>query len=191
METDVDSQLVAASGQFIHPHSMVWLRRLPVGIDAAWELIATQAGLERWWIVPPSHFELRVGANFDHHWRQVVASFEPRRYLQFGRPDGDPVREVMRFELRGGDANATDFCFIDTWAEGMTSPPGGIGSEQPAGPGTPWVGVLAGWHQTVDQLTVVAGAARPAYGEAELVTWYSNYLNDHVRWRDITARPLP
>lgn len=191
METVVDAEIAASSGQFVHPHSVIWLRRLDVGVDEAWDLIATLEGLARWWIVPPRRLELEVGGAFHHHWAQVVHRFEAKRFIQFGRPDDDPVREVLRFELRSHDDGVTDFCFIDTWAEGITPPPAGVGSEQPAGPGTPWVGVLTGWHQTADRLATAGGGPQPTYDEADLIRWYSNYLNDHVRWREITARPLP
>ena len=191
METVADAELIASSGQFVHPHSVVWLRRLPVGIDAAWDLIATQEGLTGWWIVPVRRLELEIGGAFDHFWAQIVDRFEEKRFIEFHRPDDDPVREVLRFEIRPHDEGVTDFCFIDTWAEGMEPPSAGVGSEQPAGPGTPWVGVLTGWHQTVDRLATVSGSPPPSYGEADLIQWYSNYLNDHVRWREITARPLP
>lgn len=40
---------------------MVWIRRISAPQDLVWKTISTKAGLARWWVVPPSSFELKKG----------------------------------------------------------------------------------------------------------------------------------
>jgi uncharacterized protein YndB with AHSA1/START domain len=159
---------------------MVWTRQLRAPVDQVWALVSSAEGLSKWWLSPPTTFELRPGGAFSHHWDNVILDFNEREFINL---DG------MRFELNDHDG-VTRFAFIDTWRENAVPPTSGLGSEQPGGPGTPWAGVAAGWHGTLDALeAALTGKPREELYEARC-RYYAGYLRDYFRWSDVVRGEL-
>lgn len=191
VESKVDRSFLADAGRLVDRHAMVWIRTLEAPIDQVWETVSTLEGLKKWWVVPPSKFELKRGGAFNHHWNNTVVDFEEKAYIDFTENTGDyPGTGGMRFELRKLDDDTTVFMFLDTWGPDMTPPSSGSseGGEQPGGPGTPWAGVAAGWHAMVDKLVHVIDDREPEHTYEELQTLYVRYLRDLYRWRAMVER---
>jgi uncharacterized protein YndB with AHSA1/START domain len=179
------------AGRLVDRHAMCWLRPLEAPLDAVWPTISTLVGLRRWWVVPPSEFELRVGARFKHHWENTVADFREGEYIDLAEPTGEYAGTGgMRMEVRSA-GEATLFMFLDTWGSQVTMNNGdGHEAEQPGGPGTPWSGVAAGWHAMIDRLESVVAGIEPEQAYDELVAFYTGYLNDLYRWNEMVQRRI-
>jgi uncharacterized protein YndB with AHSA1/START domain len=188
METTAERSLLADAGRLVDRHAMIWIRTLQAPVEQVWETVSTREGLARWWIVPPAEFELRAGGRFKHHWENTITDFRRHEFIDFAEPAGRyAATGGMRFELRA-DGDSTLFAFLDTWGDGMVATGEGVGARQPGGPGTPWAGVAAGWHATIDALeTVVSGRDSP-HGYDELVRFYEAHLRDLYRWHDMVQR---
>ena len=59
---------------------------------------------------------------------------------------------------------------------------------QPGGPGTPWIGVAAGWHSGANSLRRLFDANAPAHGYEYLCRFYAGHLEDMYRWYDMVER---
>ena len=93
----------------------------------------------------------------------------------------------LRFEMRP-DGHETMFALLDTWAEGARFEENGPLADQPGGPGTPWIGVAAGWHSGVDSLRRLFDPAAPEREYERLCRFYAGHLRDLYRWRDMVRR---
>ncbi|MCY4095013.1 MAG: hypothetical protein OXG05_07790 [Gammaproteobacteria bacterium] len=93
----------------------------------------------------------------------------------------------MRLEL-WKDEDQTVFTFLDTWAEGIRGVGEGEVASQPGGPGTPWPGVAAGWHEMIDRLESVATGRSAQHGISELCDFYVGYLSALYRWQRSVQR---
>ena len=168
------------AGHVIGANAMVWRRELPGPVEQVWSLVSAIEGLQRWWRLGVKEFDLRQGGAFRHHWDNVILDFRDHEFINF---DG------MRWELRAKDGGS-EFVFLDTWGAGAVPPTPGPGSEQPGGPGTPWAGVAAGWHDIVDALEeAVTGKPREDLFEARC-RYYAEYLRDYYRWMEVLRRDL-
>lgn len=188
MKTRADQSLLADAGRLLGRHAMVWIRRLNAPLDAVWEAVSTEAGLARWWGMPIHTLELRVGGAFNHHWNNTVVSSRERDHIDFAEPSGAFADTGgLRFELRP-DGDQTMFALLDTWAEGARFEDGGPLADQPGGPGTPWIGVAAGWHSGVDGLRRLFDPAAPKREYERLCRFYAGHLRDLFRWHDMVRR---
>ena len=182
------------AGRLIAGHAMVWVRTLPASVDDIWPVVSSQTGLGAWWLVPPSAFELKVGGVFRHHWENTITGFEAGRFIDFDEPLG-AYRGTggMRFELAAKGRNETSFMFLATWGPEVRAPEPEAGAppafnRQIAGPGTPWPGVAAGWHEMLDRLERRFDAAAPTHGFDDLCAFYVPWLEDQFRWLDMVQR---
>jgi len=192
METKADRNILANAGQLVDRHAMVWLRRLNAPIEQVWQTVSTKEGLEQWWVVPPSAFELRPGGVLKHHWDNTVLDYQKYDYIDFVESTGDYAGTGgMRFELQA-DGQSTMFMFLDTWAKDMVpdSDEGDL-TEQPGGPGTPWPGVAAGWHAMMDQLETIINNRAYSHSYEDLCAFYLGYLRDLYRWHEMVQRSRP
>lgn len=188
MKTRADSALLADAGRLVAPHAMAWIRRLNAPLDDVWPCISTKDGLARWWGMPIHALELREGGQFKHHWENTVTAFKERDYVDFAEPKGAYAGTGgLRFEIRP-DGDATMFTLLDTWHEGSVFEEGGPLAHQPGGPGTPWIGVAAGWHSGVDSLRRLFDPAAPSHNYERLCRFYAGHLQDLFRWRDMVQR---
>ena len=168
------------AGRVIGTNAMVWRRRFPAPVREVWPVISTLEGLQRWWRLGAREFDLRRGGAFRHHWDNVILDVNEHEFIDF---DG------MRWELSPTDGG-TEFAFIDTWREDAVPSEPGPGSEQPGGPGTPWAGVAAAWHATVDALEA-ALTGEPAEEAFEArCRYYAEYLSDYYRWMEVARNDL-
>lgn len=189
MDAKLRRLLAGNAGRVVERNAMVWERILSAPIEKVWELVSTLEGMKKWWIVPPSTFELKPGGSFKHHWENRVIGFREQEYIDFGENTGDYAGTGgMRIEVRKIDAKTTYFAFLDTWGPGMRPGGEGVGAEQPGGPGTPWADVAAGWHSMVDKLAQVIDGSEPAYTHAQLTEFYAHYLRDHYKWNAMVQR---
>ncbi len=184
-----DDALLARAGRLVDRHAMIWTRTLHAPIETVWRIVSTRDGLAKWWIVPPSRFELRRGGTFAHHWTNVVTDFEHGAFIDFAENTADySGTGGMRFELDEVDRETTVFSFLDTWGADMRPPGDAAAAEQPGGAGTPWPGVAAGWHAMVDKLNDVVDGTSAPYGIDALTSFYASYLRDWYRWHDMVQR---
>ena len=193
MASDDEIRLDRA-GRLITDHAMVWVRYLQAPIEQVWPVISTREGLAQWWIVPPSEFDLRIGGAFRHHWDNTITGFEAPRYIDIDEPAG-AYRGTggMRFELEPRGSDETAFMFLATWGpevRASESASGGMPGvdRQPAGPGSPWPGVAAGWHGTVDQLEGLFNDDIPTDRDEDLGAFYARYLEDQFRLLEMVQR---
>ena len=193
MASDYEIRLDRA-GRLITDHAMVWVRYLQASVEQVWPVISTKDGLATWWIVPPSEFDLRIGGAFKHHWDNTITGFEAPRYIDIDEPAG-AYRGTggMRFELTPRGTAETAFLFLATWGPDVLSSGSATGempdsNKQPAGPGTPWAGVAAGWHGMVDQLEGRFNDNVPTDRDEDLSAFYVRYLKDQFRLLDMVQR---
>lgn len=182
------------AGRLITDHAMVWVRYLKAPIEQVWPMICTKEGLETWWLVPPSVFDLRIGGAFKHHWDNSITGFEAPRFIDFDEPRGT-YRGTggMRFELADRGDSETAFMFLATWGPDVLASQAAAGEpsqfdRQPAGPGTPWPAVAAGWHGMVDHLERQFGDDVPAHSHEDLCEFYRGYLEDQFRLLGMVQR---
>ncbi|MEM9807605.1 MAG: SRPBCC domain-containing protein [Cyanobacteria bacterium P01_D01_bin.56] len=193
MESNKEIRLDRA-GRLITAHAMCWVRYLQAPIEQVWEAVSTKEGLTKWWVVPPSVFNLRVGGLFSHHWDNVITGYEALGYIDLDEPNS-AYRGTggMRFELFAKSDNETTFMFLDTFgpdvlaAEAVNGMPTKF-DQQPAGPGTVWPGVAAGWHGMVDQLERLFSDDAPLHTDEELCNFYLSYLEDQFRLLNMVQR---
>ena len=188
MKTRAELPLLADAGRLVDRHAMAWIRRLRAPLDEVWGTISTKDGLARWWGMPIHVLEPRVGGAFKHHWDNTVTAIKERDHIDFAEPKGDYAGTGgLRFEVRP-DGPATMFTLLDTWAEGATFEDDGPLAHQPGGPGTPWIGVAAGWHSGVDSLRRLFDPNAPTHDYERLCRFYAGHLADLFRWRDMVQR---
>lgn len=182
------------AGRLITKHAMSWVRYLQAPIEDVWSEVSTREGLEKWWVTPPSVFDLRVGGTFDHHWTNTITAFEEYAYIDFDEPAGSYTGTGgMRFELLTVGPRETMFRFLDTFGpdvvgselvEGTPT----VFDEQLAGPGTIWPAVAAGWHGAIDQLERRFNPGVPSHSYEELCMFYHYFLDDQFRLLDMVRR---
>ncbi|MEM7776531.1 MAG: SRPBCC domain-containing protein [Pseudomonadota bacterium] len=184
------------AGRLMTDHAMVWVRYLNAPVEQVWPLVSTKQGLARWWIVLPRTFDLRIGGAFNHHWDNTITSFEPFRYIDFDEPAGS-YRGTggMRIELTSTGSQETTFMFLGTWGADVRPSAEAEASDaqqdlvsQPAGPGTPWPSVAAGWHGMVDQLEQQFRDDAPSHSVEDLAEFYVDYLKDQFRLLGMVQR---
>lgn len=194
MKTRGEVSLLADAGRLVDRHAMAWVRRLSAPLDRAWEAISTQDGLARWWGMPIHALELRVGGAFNHHWNNTVTAFKEGEYIDFAEPKGSYAGTGgLRFELRP-HREATMFTLLCTWHEGSKfeeEGPQNPLAHQPGGPGTPWIGVAAGWHSGANSLRRLFDANAPAHSYEDLCRFYAGHLEDMYRWHGMVQREPP
>lgn len=188
MKTRAELALLADAGRLVDRHALAWIRRLQAPVDEAWQTISTKEGLDRWWGMPIRTLELRAGGAFEHHWRNTVTAFENHQFIDFAEPNGSYAGTGgLRFEIRAA-GEATMFTLLDTWSPGAVFEEGGPLAHQPGGPGTPWIGVAAGWHMGVDSLRRLFDANAPTPDYESLCRFYAGHLHDLYRWHDMVQR---
>jgi len=180
------SDILNDAGRFIDRHSMVWMRKLDAPIERVWEAVSTKDGLSKWFLVSTIEIDLRPGGVFSHHWESRINDFKEREYIDIG--DETFVGVGMRFELKA-DGEGTVFSFLDNWADGAvpdsTVDAEPFSSAQPGGPGTPWSGVAAGWHGTIDALEAHLTGKKFEHSMEDLTRFYADYLADYFRWLEL------
>ena len=92
------------------------------------------------------------------------------------------------------DGEGTVFSFLCNWAEDAVPkktvlPEGAdaIDVRQPGGPGTPWSGVVAGWHGSIDKLDTHLTGESLNHSYEDLCIFYASYLTDHFRWLELMS----
>lgn len=189
MKTRAEVSLLADAGRLVDRHAMAWIRRVGASVDTVWEMISTKDGLAEWWGMPVHALELQVGGAFDHHWNNTVAAFKEGEYVDFAEPKGSYAGTGgLRFEIRP-DNDGTMFTLLNTWHEGSTFEE--VDHElayQPGGPGTPWIGVAAGWHSGANDLRRLFDSNAPAHSYERLCRFYAEHLEDMYRWHDMVQR---
>ena len=188
IESNADRKLLGDAGRLVDRHAMLWIRRLNAPIEKVWDTVSTIDGLKKWWLVPPTKFDLETGGAFNHHWNNTIVGFKKHEYIDFSENTGNYTSTGgMRFELSKIDDNTTMFMFLDTWGPDMVAGQG-EGAEQAGGPGTPWPGVAAGWHAMVDKLEYVIEGRESGHSYQELTEFYDGYLRDLYRWNAMVQR---
>lgn len=188
MKTRAELALLADAGRLVDRHAMAWIRRLNAPLEDVWRAISSKEGLAGWWGMPIHVLELRVGGAFKHHWDNTVTAFKEREHVDFAEPKGAYAGTGgLRFEI-APDGEATMFTLLDTWAKGAVFEDGGPLAHQPGGPGTPWIGVAAGWHSGADALRRLFDDDAPSHDYERLCRFYAGHLSDLFRWRDMVRR---
>ncbi len=150
-------------------------------ISRVWDLIGTPEGLARWFI-PTVRFTPEQGAAFYfmEGWEGVISLYHPGRCISFFPEAGGETT----FACDPVDDARCVFRLTDRQAPGFVPPADipmdpdmsrEVGLYQPGGPGTPWVGILAGWHCFAHDL--VAAAVGADVRRPPLATLYDHYEN--------------
>lgn len=114
--------------------------------------------------------------------------FREREFIDYREPNGSYVGTGgMRLELRK-DKEGTVFTFLDTWAVGVESVGEREVAEQPGGLGTPWPGVVAGWHDMINRLASIATGVSARHYIGALSNFYVGYLSDLYPWQRSVQR---
>ncbi len=188
MESNADRSLLGDAGRLVDRHAMVWIRQLNAPVEEVWDTVSTLEGLKKWWIIgTPSKFELKLGGAFNYHMSNTIRDFKENEYIDFTQgPDIYAGTGGMRFEFGKIDDKTSMFMFMDAFGPSGTPGSGsmanGLDAEQPGGPGTPWSGVAAGWHNLIDSLAAHINGTESVHSWEELTEFYVGYLRDLYRW---------
>jgi uncharacterized protein YndB with AHSA1/START domain len=132
-------------------------RVFPHPIELVWEAVSEGEHLETW-LLPVSRVEPRLGGAFVFTWGSpegtegqstgTIDEFDPPRSIRYRSDDG-----YLQFTLEPVD-DGTRLHFIQNFAPGTGLEPQEYpGSDQPAGPDSPWrPGFCAGFHNFLDAL---------------------------------------
>ena len=132
-------------------------RVFPHPIELVWEAVSQGEHLETW-LLPVSRVDPRLGGEFLFTWGSpegtegqstgTIDEFDPPRAIRYREGDG-----YLKFELEPVDGG-TRLHFIQHFAPGAGLTPADYpGSDQPAGPTSPWrPGFCAGFHNFLDAL---------------------------------------
>jgi hypothetical protein len=86
-------------------------------------MISSKEGQSKWWLVPPTTFDLCLVGCFRHHWNNTITSFDEHRCIDFDEPAGFyQGTEVIRIELTAHGDRETAFLFLSTWGASVQSP---------------------------------------------------------------------
>jgi len=133
-------------------------RVFPHPIDLVWEAVSRGEHLETW-LLPVSKVDPRLGGDFLFTWGSpegtegqtpgTIDEFDPPRAIRYRDPDGS----YLKFELEPVDGG-TRLYFVQHFAAGTNLEKWDYpGSDQPAGPDSPWrPGFCAGFHNFLDAL---------------------------------------
>ncbi|MGB0919899.1 MAG: SRPBCC domain-containing protein [Alphaproteobacteria bacterium] len=174
------------AAKFITPNCVQYERLIAAPASAVWPLLGTPEGLARWFI-PTARFDPKRGGQFHfmEGWEGKISLYAPERVISFFPDEGGETT----FECVADGAARTRFILTDRQAPGFVPPddipmdpaaPRKQGLYQPGGPGTPWVGILVGWHHFADDfVAAVTGGEtqRPPLGP--LHDFYQGRLRDY------------
>jgi uncharacterized protein YndB with AHSA1/START domain len=197
MTVDHDAPLAT----FVDELTMEYVREYPHAVESVWEAVTTPEHLDVW-MVPECRVDLRLGGTCSFSWggppegavHGTVTELDPPRLVRYSIEGG-----YLRFALEPIDGG-TRLVFTHAFGPGEhveadTSFPG---SDQPAGPGTPWrPGFVAGFHGMLDLLDALLGGAYTAADkQAELDIWARGDVPpDHLQrievYRDHIRRTYP
>ena len=141
---------------FLDRNTIEFQRTLDADIERVWRAITTEEELGQWFM--PTEIDLRVGGRFSFKggWEGTVGELNPMESIQFNNADGG----ITRFEVAAKEEGSS-FSIIDRLPPDFVSPFQDTNKEeenysaygaQIGGPGTHWVGVVAGWHGFADGL---------------------------------------
>jgi uncharacterized protein YndB with AHSA1/START domain len=143
----------AELARFVDRWTMEYLRTYPHPIERVWRAITDAAELAEWFI-PPTRWELKVGAAYRMHddgFSGKILAVEPPTRLRLGNAAGDDgYIEYQLSEVAGG----TRMRFVNHFSPtGVYDVMPDLGGDLPAGPGTPWKpGFVGGYHAFWDDL---------------------------------------
>ena len=163
--------------EFPDRQTIRFVRHYPHSVQEIWQALTVPSVLAKWYM--PVEMELRLGGHLafgagDHFTGRIsaleecsVIEFESERgFSHYAR--GAKLRFVLSHDDSGCWLTFTHTLSRDAVWHGPADAPD---CDQPGGPGTPWPGMLAGWHHYVgDRLTSVL-AGRAPDEEAYRVTW--------------------
>lgn len=170
------------AAKFLAPNTVSFERHVPRSAEQVWPLIGTAEGLGSWFI-EGCRFDPALGAKFYFMdgWEGQISVYDEGRTISFFPEKGGETT----FQTVPVSDGACLFRLTDRTAPGFVPPedipmddvvPRAVGLYQPGGPGTPWVGILAGWHGFADRLVAAAmGQAMPESDRFELTAQYMFY----------------
>jgi uncharacterized protein YndB with AHSA1/START domain len=197
----VPAESTSPLAAFTDRRTLHYDRRYPHPIELVWEAVSTAEHLDVW-LLPVSRVERHAGGACSFTWGGpaddpavdvgTVTVFDPPNAIQYTMDDG-----FMRFDLER-DGDGTRLRFTHSFAPGAATEPSaaGDGSDQPAGPDTPWrPGFVAGFHLMLDQLDLylqgewtaldktkelddmIAGRPDPEF--LRMIAVYREHIRDH------------
>lgn len=168
--------------KFLAPNKVLFERHVPRSSKQVWPFIGTAEGVGSWFI-EGCRFQPTLGARFYfmEGWEGQISIYDEGRTISFFPEAGGETT----FETIPVDDGSCLFRLIDRQAPGFVPPddipmddvvPRDVGLYQPGGLGTPWVGILAGWHGFADRFVAAAmGQPMPENDGAALKAQYRFY----------------
>ncbi len=142
------------SAILLDTHTASYEREIPADRRVVWEFLADPKKLQTWMF--EAEFEARPGALFNfapRGWHGRIGIFKEGYELRF-----DAVAGGWTWFILASSEGGTLFTLRDYMAPDLVVPTDVLAGAkstvdiQPGGVGTHWQGVLAGWHQGVDDL---------------------------------------
>lgn len=162
---------------FPDKHTILFERAVAVPREKIWAALTQKQALGQWFM--ESEIELKVNGKFSFQggWDGWVAALRPLEYIQFN----SSKEAFSRFEIHPGSGQQGHVVrIIDRMgAEVTMTGPTDIAGLQPGGPGTHWVGVLAGWHDFADALAAYLKGEKPQDRYEALCGFYKDFLERH------------
>lgn len=135
-------------------HTVFFERIFPVSVEQLWQAVATREGLGHWFM--PTAYEIEENGRFafEDAWQGTVTQLEPFRVIEF--TPQDTAAAYLRFEISQTGSGVL-FRLIDRMepekeAAAVIPEAAPDMIYQPGGPGTPWSGLVAGYHSFIDAL---------------------------------------
>ena len=146
-------------------------RTVHTDLETAWRAVGTKEGLDRWFMVIAADPVEGAPYSFRSGWDGVVGEVNAPHAIQFNAGEDG----FTRFELRDLGSGEIEFALIDQMSAGElpsgTSNP--VGLEQPGGPGTHWVGLVAGWHGFADRFVAVLDGSSIDFDHDDMIEVYA------------------
>ena len=160
---------------FPDKHTVLFERAIAAPREKIWAALTQKHALDQWFM--ETEIDLRTHGKFSFKggWDGWIAALQPLEYIQFN----SSKEAFSRFEIHPGqqghvvrviDRMGTAIAITDQTA---------IADQQPGGPGTHWVGVLAGWHDFADALTAYLKEEKPKDRYEALCVFYKDFLERH------------
>ena len=177
--------------RFVDRFTMVYDRHYPHEIELVWEAVSNAEHLDVW-MLPESRVERRLGGACAFGWGSpadhpdasygTITAFEPPRTIEYTFEDGE---SHMRFDLEpaeGGTLLHFTLRFMPPPEDAPDAEPW-VGSDLPAGPGTPWrPGFVAGYHEFLDDLGAFLAGEWTADDRAAHLSGDAAHQQRHEEW---------
>lgn len=160
---------------FLDRHTISFKRSFMVSTERLWAAVSTKQELDVWFM--ETDLELRVNGQytFKDGWDGWISELKPFECIQCDSSEVSYTRFDLESQGKGTLLTVTDRLKPDLIMDKQEN----IWDLQPGGPGTHWVGIVAGWHDFLEALEahIYGNPVQDHYHE--LCLFYADFLKQH------------